>query len=241
MRLPTAARLALACLLACLSASAAHAQTCQANAGDKVPVVVELYTSEGCSSCPPADRWLSTLKGRADVLPLAFHVGYWDHLGWTDRFAKSEFTQRQYDWAKLHRAANVYTPQTVVDGSDWRSWPKLPAAQSGAPVSLRLQRQGDVVVAEVGASVAQIALSGYWAVLENGHVSKVRSGENAGETLKHDHVVRLLQPVAAWPGPAGLRSELAVTRGDAGTPRRVVFVVTEEKSQRPVQALALDC
>jgi hypothetical protein len=225
--------------------------------GTQAPLVVELYTSEGCSSCPPADRWLSTLKGRSDVLALSFHVGYWDHLGWTDRFAKTEFTQRQYQWAKTHRASNVYTPQAIVDGRDWRGWPSLPKAGEAAPVTLRLQRQGDLVIADIGPAGAGAAplsshsgysgyagfsgFSGYWAVLENGHSSQVRTGENAGETLIHDHVVRLFQPVPAWSPTAGLRSQLSVTRGDAKTPRRVAFVVTDAQSQRPVQALALDC
>ncbi len=224
------------------AATGAWAQTCQATAGAQPPLVVELYTSEGCSSCPPADRWLSTLKGRSDVLALAFHVGYWDHLGWTDRFARPEFTQRQYQWAKTHRASNVYTPQAVVDGRDWRGWPALPRAGSAAPVSLRLQRQGDQVTADIGpAADGTPALAGYWAVAEHNHSSKVRAGENAGETLVHDHVVRLLQPVPGWAPAAGLRSQLNVTRGDAMTPRRVAFVVIDAQSQRPVQALALDC
>ncbi len=241
MRSRTPVRLIIASgLLA--AAAGAIAQTCQASAGPQSPLVVELYTSEGCSSCPPADRWLSTLTGRADVLPLAFHVGYWDHLGWTDRFARPEFTQRQYQWAKTHRAGNVYTPQAVVDGRDWRTWPTLPGTRAAAPVTLRLQRQGDQVTADVGpAARDHPALSGYWAVLESGHRSAVRAGENAGETLKHDHVVRLLEPVAGWAPAAGLRSQLNVTRGDAALPRRVVFIVVETGSQRPVQALALDC
>jgi len=228
--------------LALAVASASQAQTCQATAGAQPPLVVELYTSEGCSSCPPADRWLSTLKGRKDVLPLAFHVGYWDHLGWKDVFARPEFTQRQYAWAKSHRAAQVYTPQAIVDGRDWRGWPGLPSATGTAPVSLRLQRQGDQVLAEVGTAPAGTpALAGYWVVTENGHVTKVKAGENAGETLQHDFVVRLLQPVPEWTPPAGLQSRLSVTRGDSATPRRVAFIVIDSRSQRPLQALALDC
>lgn len=230
--------------LATLAPTGAIAQTCAATAAAQAPLVVELYTSEGCSSCPPADRWLSTLKGRSDVLPMAFHVGYWDHLGWPDRFARQAYTERQYSWAALHRSRQVYTPQTVVNGVDWRQWPRLPTQRSDAPVTLRLQRQGDQVLAVVGATAATAAmppLAGYWAVLENGHSSKVRAGENSGETLKHDHVVRLLQPVPSWPASAGLQSELTVTPGQPEFPRRVVFVVTDATSQRPVQALALDC
>ncbi|MBN8509702.1 MAG: DUF1223 domain-containing protein [Burkholderiales bacterium] len=98
----------------------AAAVTCERSAAARPPLVVELYTSEGCSSCPPADRWLSTLKGREDVLPLAFHVGYWDRLGWVDRFATQATTARQYALARALGASNVYTPQVVVQGRDWR-------------------------------------------------------------------------------------------------------------------------
>ncbi len=244
--LPARLFASLALLLTAGLPPAALAQACQATAGAVPPVVVELYTSEGCSSCPPADRWLSSLKGRSDVLPLAFHVTYWDSLGWPDAFAKPEFTQRQYDWSRVHRSAQVYTPQAIVDGRDWRVWPRLPDAAAAerprAPVSLRLQRQGDTVVADIGAAPAATpALAGYWVVTENGHLTPVKAGENAGRTLAHDHVVRLLQPVPGWAAASGLQSRLAVTRGEAANPRRVAFVVVEAQSRRPVQALALDC
>src|SRR5215470_5795425 len=83
------------CLAAALAAHAASAQTCNAESGAQVPVVVELYTSEGCDSCPPADRWLSTLKDKPGVLAAAFHVDYWDRLGWSDRFADARYSERQ--------------------------------------------------------------------------------------------------------------------------------------------------
>jgi hypothetical protein len=232
----------LAALAGCAAANAQPAASCRASSGTVAPVVVELYTSEGCSSCPPADRWLSTLKGRSDVLALNFHVTYWDRLGWPDRFASPEYTQRQYDWASLHRSAQVYTPQTVVNGSDWRRWPSLPRAEGTAPVRLQLSRQGEQVLAEISAAAPGTpALAGFWAVLEDGHATRVRAGENSGETLRHDHVVRLLRPVAAWPADRGQRSQLSVTPGDAATPRRVAFVVVDAKTQRPLQALALGC
>ncbi len=236
--------LAVASLLAfTLPAALAQgaAPTCQARSGPQAPTVVELFTSEGCSSCPPADRWLSTLKGRPDVLALSFHVNYWDRLGWPDRFASSEFTERQYAQSRRDGSAQVYTPQVVVNGSDWRGWPGLPKAGSAAPVSLRLARNGDQVLAEVGPSATPQALGGYWAVLEDGHSSKVRAGENAGETLRHDHVVRLLRPVAEWAGASGNSSKLTVSQGAPDTPRRVVFVVTDARTQRPLQALSLGC
>ena len=108
-------------LLCCLSlGSAVAAPSCQASRSATAPTVVELYTSEGCSSCPPADKWLSTLKGKPDVLALAFHVNYWDRLGWPDRFASAELTARQHELAQLAGSRQVYTPQVVANGRDWR-------------------------------------------------------------------------------------------------------------------------
>ena len=113
--------------LAALSLAAAAGPVCKAGSGATAPVVVELYTSEGCSSCPPADRWLSTLKGRPDVLALAFHVDYWDRLGWPDRFATAEGTARQWALARRDGSPQVYTPQVRVNGRDARTG-TLPAA-----------------------------------------------------------------------------------------------------------------
>jgi hypothetical protein len=92
-----------------------------------------------------------------------------------------------------------------------------------------------------GAERGAARLSGYWAVLEDGHVSAVRAGENAGETLRHDHVVRLYRPVGAWSAGAGMTSELSVSRGVPENPRRVVFVITDAQTQRPLQAVSLAC
>ena len=236
------ARLMLSALAAiCGHASAAPA--CRAQSAAIAPTVVELYTSEGCSSCPPADRWLSTLKGRGDVLPLAFHVNYWDRLGWVDRYATPEATARQYELARLDGAGGVYTPQVVAGGKDWRIWPRLPeAAKAGAAVSATLEREGDRVSLKVAPSHGgPQRLSGYWAVLEDGHVSRVAAGENAGETLKHDHVVRLYKPVPAWAAADGQQAALDITRGVPANPRRVVFVVTDAQTQRPLQAVQLAC
>jgi hypothetical protein len=219
---------------------------CRAESGQRVPLVVELFTSEGCSSCPPADRWLSALRGRDDVIALGFHVTYWDRLGWPDRFASREFTARQYEHAQRLGRDNVYTPQVLVDGRDWRGWPKLPGAAAPGPAPrLALAREGDAVLATVGAWAGAAAwgdrLAGYWAVSEDGHASRVRAGENAGETLRHDHVVRLVRPVADWRASEGLASRLDVSRGVPEHPRRVVFVVTDPATRRTVQALALAC
>jgi hypothetical protein len=238
----------------------ANEASCRAESGTTVPTVVELYTSEGCSSCPPADRWLSRLKGRADVVPLAFHVTYWDRLGWPDRFASPDYTARQHQAAQLAGRAQVYTPQVMAAGRDWPSWHQwapnaaLPAQRAevglGSPPQLSLQRDGDKVTAKVapatGATVntnsrGSGSWSGYWAVVEDGHESKVRAGENSGETLRHDHVVRLYKPVAPWSAQAAQQLQLQVSRGDGAYPRRVVFVVTDPSSGRPLQAVVLGC
>lgn len=233
-------RMRATCLTALLAAAPllAGATACERSAGVRPPLVIELYTSEGCSSCPPADRWLSSLQRRDDLLPLAFHVGYWDRLGWVDRFATREATDRQYQLAKAIGARNVYTPQVVVQGQDWRRWPGLPAPPAAAPMTLKLRRDGDHVVAEVGAAAG--SWTGYWAVLEDGHRSRVSAGENRGETLAHDHVVRLYQPVGAWQGTPQ-RFALSLPPADPAHPRRVAFVVAGAADLRPVQALSLGC
>jgi hypothetical protein len=227
-------------LLATLLPGLALAQpTCSADSRAQPPAVVELYTSEGCSSCPPADRWLSALKGRPDVLALAFHVSYWDRLGWPDRFANAATTERQYQLQRAGGWPYVYTPQVLLNGRDLRGWrgaalPPLPAS----PVSLTLAREGPAVHATVRSPGAR-PLAGYWAVLEDGHASRIKAGENAGETLRHDHVVTLYRPVPAW---ASATQRFALDLPPAGSnPRRIVFVVTEPEGATPLQALALGC
>jgi hypothetical protein len=228
--------------LALLSAAAASAAVCEARSPATAATVVELYTSEGCSSCPPADRWLSSLKPGADLVALAFHVTYWDRLGWPDRFALPAATARQHELARSAGRLQVYTPQVLVGGQDWRDWPRLPKATATAPVGLLLRRDGETVTATITPSTAGTGpLGGYWAVVEDGHQSHVQAGENRGETLKHDHVVRLLQTVPNWAATAGSSASLNVSRGAAEFPRRVIFVVTDPATQRPLQALALGC
>lgn len=222
-----------------LSAPLASAQSCEKRSGIEPPAVVELFTSEGCSSCPPADRWASGLKGRSDVLTLAFHVNYWDRLGWPDRFANAATTERQHMLQRAMGSAYVYTPQVVLNGRDLRAWsgaslPRLPASS----VSLTLAREGNTVRATVNATPAH-KLAGYWAVLEDGHVSRVKAGENAGETLAHDHVVTLYRPVAEW---AASEQRLALELPAATSKsRRVAFIVTDASGAKPLQALALGC
>ncbi len=221
--------------------------SCSASAGAKMTTLVELYTSEGCSSCPPADQWLSKLKGQDDVVALSFHVDYWDRLGWKDRFASPDYTQRQAHQQRSNGARFSYTPQVVVDGRDRPSWGgPLPAdARPAAPVNLSLQREGAAYVAKVQAtSGTPQRLAGYWALTENGHVTAVKAGENSGVTLKHDFVVREYVPVSAWQAQADAATTLTFTPStpaDAAHPRQLNLVLVDADSGRPVQAIKLGC
>ena len=231
-------------ILAAAVAAPAFAQSagsCSAQSAAQPPAVVELYTSEGCSSCPPADQWASKLKGRSDVLALAFHVNYWDKLGWPDRFANAATTERQHLLQRSMGTSYVYTPQVVLNGHDLRGWsdaslPRLPAS----PISVALVREGSSVRASIGASAPQ-RLAGFWAVLEDGHSSRVKSGENAGETLAHDHVVTLYKPVAEWSVGNATQSFTLDLPASTSKSRRVAFIVTDPSGAKPLQAVALGC
>lgn len=191
-------------LLGCLLAPVAHATSCTAASGDTRARLVELYTSEGCSSCPPADRWLSALPVSDDVVPLAFHVDYWDRLGWRDPFGQAAFSQRQR--ARNRGAGWVYTPQVMLDGKDWRAWYRglpPPAMPAQARLALTLTHSPQQIATEAAVRFAAPATGNgarlYFALYENRLASSVADGENAGRTLRHDYVVREL----AGPYPPG--------------------------------------
>ena len=217
---------------------------CRAVSGERIVPVVELYTSEGCSSCPPADRWLSTLKRDPAIVALSFHVNYWDRLGWRDRFATPAFTQRQAEQRAVNGSPYSYTPQVVVQGVDRRDWHAraLPVRVDGRPVvDIVLAGGARAVTARVSPRAgAPNRLAAFWAVTEDGHGSAVTAGENAGERLRHDYVVRELMPVPAWTGPATL-SFAPSHAADPAHPRAINLVVTDAVTGRPVQALRVGC
>ncbi|CAG9262599.1 DUF1223 domain-containing protein [Paraburkholderia caribensis] len=171
------------------------------------PVVVELFTSQGCSSCPPADAYLSDLtQNRTDVLPLAFHVTYWNNLGWKDPFSLDLATQRQATYAQRFGDGS-YTPEMVVDGATGlvgsdRSSAEIAiknakdAGLTAAPVSA--VRKGNVITVSVGAGSgnARVVLVGY----DPQHVTTVGRGENGGRTLKESNIVRSYQLIGQWSG-----------------------------------------
>lgn len=194
-------------VLSLMMVSSASLADQQFTSGENKSSVVELYTSEGCSSCPPADEFLSRLgktKESARIIPLAFHVDYWDYIGWEDPYGKAKFTQRQRVVAKRNKQSTIYTPEFVVDGLEARGsgkvTDKVKSAQqlpSEADIHLNLS---SVIQGEVTADVAISNLSYqgsdtpevYLAVFENNLASSINAGENRGRRLEHDYVVRYL-------------------------------------------------
>lgn len=205
--------------------------------------LVELYTSEGCSSCPPAEGFLNALAHTNGLwtryVPVAFHVDYWDKLGWPDPFAQPAFTQRQRAHASAQGANGVYTPNFVVDGREWRGYfhrSGLPQPEGNAGVlTARPGEDGRTVTVTYesearGPLVAQVAVLGF------GETSKVRRGENSGRTLHHDFVA-LATASAAFDAQGGTRSA-TVPLGDLPASGRVGLAiwVTREGSLEPLQA-----
>ncbi len=248
---PATTVLALA-LLAASGTSLAQSAACSVQSAATVTPVLELYTSEGCSSCPPADKWLSTFKDKAPyasggAVIQAFHVGYWDHIGWVDRFAAPANTSRQRQIAAWNGQRSIYTPQAVLNGADWRGWwnNQPPTSTATAPAHITLKRLAPdhfeaVVLPRHGAPATW---SAYWTITEHGHTSKVKAGENAGAALAHDFVVRQYTPAGDYrtdidhPQTLTLRS-IAATPGH---PRQVNLVVFDPKNGRTLQAVSANC
>ena len=229
-------------------ATLAHTVTaaqCEARSGANITPVVELFTSEGCSSCPPADRWLSSLKGSTAVVQ-AFHVGYWDYIGWLDRFAAPSHTTHQRELAAANRLGSIYTPQVVRNGHDWRQTldaTRVLTTTQLAQAAIVLQRSAgaspDSFEARVSPTSSVNEWAAYWTVTEHGHSSKVKSGENAGEFLKHYFVVRQYVPVGQYSGERTLRFNAIAA--DPSHPRQVNLVVVNPKTMEPLQAVSLQC
>ena len=164
----------------------------------QVPLI-ELYTSEGCSSCPPADRWLASLKEDQGLwskfVPAAFHVDYWDYIGWKDPYASKQYSQRQRRYAKEFNQATVYTPGMRKAGKEWRSWrvfgnPENKHAPKVGQLQLNVAGDGSFTAQfDDLASVRQQNLQLTVAILGLGLISRVTTGENSGKQLNHDFVV----------------------------------------------------
>lgn len=181
----------------------AMAQACSKSSPAHTVALLELYTSEGCDSCPAADKFVSNLHQSTalstdQVIPLSLHVDYWDYIGWKDVFAKPIFTQRQHNLADLAGSRSVYTPEVFVAGKELRDWRSGVAnavkrinsqpAQASIQISIEKLADNKLYLSLQGKSTQTSKL--HFALVEQSLISKIMAGENRGATLHHDHVVR---------------------------------------------------
>ena len=205
------------------------------------PVVVELFTSQGCSSCPPADALLARLAERPDIIPLALHVDYWDYIGWKDNFASPAFTKRQKGYAHARGARTIYTPQMVVGGRSAVGGHKpmdlaeeiIEALGMPPTVDLDVAREGesiDVRVRAVRPLAAEVLL--HLVRYDPSETVSIGRGENAGHTFTYRNIVTDWETMATWNG----REPLAIRHPVPGSEPAVVLV--QEANYGPILAAA---
>ena len=210
--------------------AAAAAQPAAASVGDPAhPVVVELYQSQGCSSCPPADRVVNKLADRADVIPLSFAVTYWDNLGWKDIFGSPAYTARQWDYAHFAGRAQVATPQVIVNGRDAVLGSR--EGELNAAIARNVVKTGPSITAAGGKVLVgpgKASNATVWVVRYDPRTIDVaiNAGENGGRTIPHRNIVKQLVNVGQWSGkaasftlpsaPAGLKTAVLVQDGKGG-------------------------
>ena len=227
-------------------------------------VVVELFTSEGCSSCPPADALLAQLDktqpvAGAEVIPLALHVDYWNHLGWSDSFSSRQFSERQGEYAAAFGSEQVYTPQMVVDGVKEFNGGNASLAQEAIARAAR-EPKGEVIITRAPSQAegfvrvsAQVnnfpkPTQGETAVVllavtESGLATDVARGENSGRRLAHVGVVRSLKPLGGLPEEPGTtfkaETEVPVEKGWRRENLRAVVFAQERGTRRVLAAASL--
>jgi len=238
---------AVVLLLAASSLTTAETRDLQAmlSSGEQRVALVELFTSEGCSSCPPADRWLSDLQEEPglwkDYVPVAFHVDYWDYIGWEDRFARAEYSARQRQYVAEGGANFVYTPGVFLQGVAWSNW------RTGKPVMADRSRVGNLSVSvDDGIAAIQFEnsravpgpLTAHVALLGMNLETAVRSGENRNRRLHHDFVALNVVSVPLDNTPSGYTANtpLPDTTSDANDLALAVWV-SASGTQRPIQSV----
>jgi hypothetical protein len=213
--------------------------------GETQSTLIELFTSEGCSSCPPAEKWLSALKSNQDlwkkIIPIAFHVDYWDRLGWSDRFARPEFTSRQRRYAAAWGGDSVYTPGFVVNGKEWRGWfgGNMTPTSSSKVGALRVSFGSDgKLSATFAPATTQLGtLAVNVALLGNDLESDVKRGENSGRKLRHDFVVLQLAK-SEMTNQGNLWTGTVLLSSNAGTDKATALAawVQSGETTPPIQA-----
>jgi hypothetical protein len=238
----------LAIVMLALASASAQASQCAAQSGPGTAALVELYTSEGCSSCPPAERWLGTLAERYSggaVVPLALHVDYWDYFAWKDPYAKREFALRQRKLSQLQRLALVYTPKVVLQGRDFRAWgtqafdeavSRINSQPAKARIRLALlDATGHGLDAEAS---AELLVPTEDAVLYMAaYQSRLTAGENRGRILTHDYVVLEWQGPFPIAGRLVARRRLALLPGATRANSGITAFVQHRRSGEVLQAL----
>ena len=225
-------------ILISLLVTAAGAAPQKFSSGENRTHLIELYSSEGCSSCPPAEQWLGELRAHPglwhDFVPVAFHVVYWDHLGWRDRFASKEYTARQYAYSSQWTSDTVYTPGFVLDGVEWRrtsgQHPPQASPEKTGMLSVEYAADGGCQVKFDRPGDFEVHL----ALLGGGISSPVRAGENQGRTLHHEFVVLTLQSAGLVAGVAELHLPSPAPEGVARV--SLAAWVTRRGELRPLQA-----
>lgn len=207
--------------------------------------VIELFTSEGCSSCPPADRWLSTLKNKSEtfksIIPMSFHVDYWDYIGWKDRFAKNEYTQRQRQYVATSGVSQAYTPQMVTNSNEWRGFISgqrkwVPNERDVGVLKVTLPDNAKEMVVRFAPNEKRDNYVINVAILGMGLISKVTSGENHDRTLKHDFVVLKHQEQAVAGNPSAWKVALPAIPNAGQAQSAVAVWLSEPGTQRIIQA-----
>jgi hypothetical protein len=243
-------RIALGVLAAAFAASVQGAQ-CVAKSGPKTAALVELYTSEGCSSCPPADRWLSGLSAQGyvpeRVVPLALHVDYWDYIGWKDPYAKRVFSQRQRKLTQLQRLALVYTPQVMLQGHDFRGWGTPAFEQALAKINARPAR-ADIALEllPAGSSTLTVRVSATLLDTPQPEESGPKPEEARLYLAAYENRLESRHVVLEWQGPLAFSGSqllqeraLPLLPGAQRANSGVVAFVQNRRSAEVLQALVL--
>ena len=228
----------LSCLLLLLLASSLNAGSVELNSGKRQVTLLELYTSQGCSSCPPAERWLNEYINNdalwRSVVPVALHVDYWDYIGWKDVFASKEHGERQRDYARAGKTRTVYTPGFFVNGREWRGWTLRIGPRSSAlePGNLSALISGDQLSASFPVSDKSMDL--HVAILGFGIETEIRRGENSNKTLAQEFVALAHQ---VYPSTSGSWDvTLPDIRQSTAQRHGIALWISESGNPLPVQA-----
>lgn len=223
-------------LITMMSMTVAEAAPVRFSSGATRTHLVELYTSEGCSSCPPAEQWLSKLGGESglwrDFVPVSFHVNYWDHLGWKDEWGSQAGTVREHRYAGEWGQSTVYTPCFVMDGLEWR--PRSTPPEASAPAAVLTAEEESSGRVRITYSASSPGLEAHLALLGSGIRTDVLAGENEGRTLAHDFVVLDVRNGELSGGSVVL--DLPTTRLREVKRRALAVWVTRRGSLAPLQA-----